>query len=74
MARWEGGSWKEGIYNVQGELCDYLKKYIPGVWNKLRENVVPPIEEECVVPKVKIHEFNTQNPKDSLFVFRVSTS
>ncbi|XP_049819269.1 uncharacterized protein LOC109608021 [Aethina tumida] len=62
VARWEGGSWKEGIYNVQGELCDYLKKYIPGVWNKLRENVVPPIEEECVVPKgqYKLRNFEAE--------------
>ncbi|XP_049818852.1 uncharacterized protein LOC109608017 [Aethina tumida] len=51
VARWDGGTWKERVYNVQGEFYEYMDKYIPQLWARFRQQITPKVEHEYIFSK-----------------------
>ncbi|XP_019872160.2 uncharacterized protein LOC109600448 [Aethina tumida] len=56
---WTGLTWHKGLYKFEGTLCEYIPKIIPKIWDNIRDQIVPKIEDPCIVKadKYKLEKF-----------------
>ncbi|CAH0546056.1 unnamed protein product [Brassicogethes aeneus] len=53
VAKWDRNTWREDIYNIDGNLCEYIKNYVPKIWTKLQAVLKPPFtgDDKCFAKK-----------------------